>query len=163
MSPRSQNPPAGIPLPALLDLVSETMFGQFRSGIERSEFGDIRPTHGCVFRYVEDEGLRLTEIAERANMTKQSAGEVVDDLVARGYVKRIPDPNDRRAKLICLTPQGEKAQAHGRRLFAEVEQSLGERFGQERIAQLRELLEEIVAVEAPYAMPHLARPQPMNA
>lgn len=163
MTPGSKNPPTAIPLPGLLDIASEVMFGEFRNEMGQSEFGDIRPTHGCVFRYVEGAGLRLTDIAERANMTKQSVGEIVDDLVARGYVKRIPDPNDRRAKLICLTRQGEEAQAHGRRVFADIERRLGQRYGRERIAQLRELLEEIVAAEAPFAVPNLPQLEPARA
>lgn len=163
MSPGSKNPPAGLPLHGLLEIVAEAFFGEFRSELERSEFNDIRPTHGCVFRYVEGEGLRLTDIAERANMTKQSIGEIVDDLVARGYVQRIPDPNDRRAKLICLTERGEVAQAYGRGTFAEVEKRWAERYGADRVAGLRELLEEIAVAEAPFAVPELARPQPASS
>src|SRR5829696_371828 len=127
MTPGSKIPLAGIPLPGLLDIASGALFAEFRAELERTEFGDIRPTHGCVFRYVKGGGLRLTEIAEHANMTKQSVGEIVDDLAERGYVKRIPDPDDRRAKLICLTERGEEAQAYGLRLFAEVEKRWGER------------------------------------
>ena len=89
-------------------------------------------------------------------MTKQSVGEIVDDLVERGYVERIPDPDDRRAKLICLTERGEAAQAVGFALFAKIEERWAERYGAERIAGLRELLEEIVAAEAPFAVPELA-------
>jgi DNA-binding MarR family transcriptional regulator len=163
MTPGSKNPPAGLPLPGLLDIVSEALFGEFRSELERSEFGDIRPTHGCVFRYVQGDGLRLTDIAERAGMTKQSVGEIVDDLAGRGYVQRIPDPDDRRAKLVCLTERGEEAQAFGLRTFAEVEKRWAERYGPERIAGLRRLLEEIAAAEAPFAVPELARPEPAAA
>ncbi len=156
MSPGSKNPSAGIPLPGLLDVVSEAFFSEFRAELDQSEFGDIRPTHGCVFRHVQGDGLRLTEIAERAKLTKQSVGEIVDDLVERGYAQRIPDPEDRRAKLICLTERGEAAQAHGRRLFAKVEKRWGERYGPERIAALRELLEAVAADKAPFAVPELA-------
>jgi DNA-binding MarR family transcriptional regulator len=148
--------PIDIPLNGLLDLAFDAMIAEFRSEIEKSEFHDIRPTHGCVFRYLKGPGLRLTEMAARANMTKQSVGEIVDDLVERGYVKRIPDPADRRAKLICLTERGEAAQAFGFRTFAEIEQRWAERYGGERVAALRETLEEIVAGEAPYAVPELA-------
>ncbi|HEV2727790.1 MAG TPA: MarR family transcriptional regulator [Solirubrobacterales bacterium] len=158
MSPGSKNPPFGIPLPGLLDIVSEAFFAEFREELEQSEFGDIRPTHGCVFRYVQGEGLRLTDIAERAKLTKQSVGEIVDDLVERGYAQRIPDPEDRRAKLICLTERGERAQAHGRRLFAKVEKRWAERYGVERIAAMRELLEEVAADKAPFAVPEIAQP-----
>ncbi|HEX7279836.1 MAG TPA: MarR family transcriptional regulator [Solirubrobacterales bacterium] len=160
MSHGSKNPPAGIPLPGLLDIVSEAFFAEFREELEQSEFGDVRPTHGCVFRYVDGEGLRLTEIAERAKLTKQSVGEIVDDLAERGYVQRIPDPEDRRAKLICLTGKGEAAQAHGRRLFAKVEKRWAQRYGAERIAGLRELLEEVAADKAPFAVPEIAQPNP---
>ncbi|MFL5898794.1 MAG: MarR family winged helix-turn-helix transcriptional regulator [Solirubrobacterales bacterium] len=147
-----------IPLAGLLDIAHEAFFRDFRAELEQTEFADIRPTHGCVFRFVRGSGMRLTVLAEMAGMTKQSVGEVVDDLVARGYVKRIPDPDDKRAKLICLTERGERAQATGLALFAKVEKQWAKRYGAERIAQARELLEEVAANEAPEAAPELARP-----
>jgi DNA-binding MarR family transcriptional regulator len=100
--------------------------------------------------------MRLTVLAEMAGMTKQSVGEIVDDLEARGYVKRIPDPDDKRAKIICLTERGERAQATGLALFAKVEKQWAKRYGAERIAQVRELLEEVAATEAPAVAPELA-------
>ena len=148
--------PIHIPLTALLDLAFEAMLAEFRSEIEQSEFDDLRITHGCVFRYVRGTGMRLTEIAERANVTKQSAGEVVDDLVELGYVERVPDPADRRAKLVRLTGRGEKAQEFGFRAFAAIEERWADRFGAERIASLRKTLEEVVATEASHAVPETA-------
>jgi DNA-binding MarR family transcriptional regulator len=160
MTSDPKDPANWIPLPGLLDIASEALFAEFRAELEQSEFGDIRPTHGCVFRFVQGEGLRLTDIAERAKLTKQSVGEIVDDLVERGYAKRVPAPDDRRAKLICLTERGEAAQAHGRKLFAKVEKRWAERYGAERIAALRELLEEMAAAEEPFAAPELAHAAP---
>jgi DNA-binding MarR family transcriptional regulator len=149
-----------LPLHGLLGFAYDAFIEEFREELERSEFNDIRLVHGSVFRYMEDGGLRLTEIAERGNMTKQSAGEVVDDLVVLGYAERVPDPDDRRAKLIRLTERGEAAQAAGFRLLAEIEKRWGERYGAERIADLRATLEEIAAVEAPFAVPEPAEPEP---
>src|SRR3954447_26176372 len=146
-----------IPMAGLLEIAKDAFFEDFRAELEQTEFADIRPTHGCVFRFVRGDGKRLTDVAELAGMTKQSVGEVVDDLVARVYVKRIPDPEDKRAKLICLTERGERAQATGLALFAKVEKQWAERYGAKRMAQLRELLEEIAANEAPAAAPELAR------
>lgn len=157
MGENAKTLPIHVPLTGLLGLASDAMMAEFLAQVEASEFGDIRPTHACVFRYVRDSGLRLTEIAELANMTKQSVGEVVDDLAARGYVERVPDPVDRRAKLIRLTERGEEAQAFGFRTFAEIEESWARRHGAERLAGLRETLEEIVAAEAPYAVPEPER------
>jgi len=144
-----------IPMAGLFDIAKEAFFEDFREELEQTEFGDIRPTHGCVFRFVRGPGMRLTGLAEMAGMTKQSIGEIVDDLEARGYVKRIPDPEDKRAKLICLTERGERAQETGLALFSKVEEQWAKRYGAKRIAQLRELLEEIAANEAPAAAPEL--------
>jgi DNA-binding MarR family transcriptional regulator len=141
-------PISQLPLPGLLDVAAEALFAEFREQLIESGYGDIRPTHGCVFRFVHEDGMRLTDLAALAGMTKQSIGEIVDDLASRGYVERFPDPADRRAKLIRLTAKGEKAQAVGLGLFAKLEQRLGERHGRKRIAQLRELLEEITNAEA---------------
>jgi DNA-binding MarR family transcriptional regulator len=163
MTSASENTDFWIPMAGLFGIAHEAFFEDFREELEQTEFGDIRPTHGCVFRFVRGEGMRLTVLAEMAGMTKQSVGEVVDDLVARGYVKRIPDPEDKRAKLICLTERGERAQGTGLALFAKVEKQWAERYGAERIQQLRELLEEIAANEAPAAAPELAEREPAHA
>ncbi len=154
---------ARIPLPALLGVVEDALWADFQNDLVGAGYGDIRPGHGCVFRFLGDGGMRLTELAGLADMTKQSAGEVIDDLVALGYVERIPDPQDRRAKLIRLTPRGEVAQRIGFSLFGQLEERWAERYGSERLAQLRELLEEITATEAPEAVPELAHQQLANA
>jgi DNA-binding MarR family transcriptional regulator len=163
MSDATEKIQSRLPLPALMEVVEEALFAEFRTELETAGYGDIRPTHGCVFRFIREEPLRLTELATLAGMTKQSIGEVIDNLVQLDYVKRVPDPQDRRAKLICLTERGEEAQKTGRRLFAKIEQRWAERYGPDRIAQLRDLLEEIAAAESPNAVPELARPQLANA
>ena len=72
-------------------------------------------------------------------------------------VERVPDPADKRAKLIRLPKRGEEAQAHGFGLFAEVEQRWMERYGRDRIEDLREILEDVARREAPEAVPELQR------
>jgi DNA-binding MarR family transcriptional regulator len=108
---------------------------------------EIRPGHGCVFRFVDSEGSRLTELAERAGYTKQAVGEVAADLEALGYVERVPDPEDGRAKIIRLTDSGRDALAAARRIFADIERHWSEQFGEERIAQLRETVELLLESE----------------
>jgi DNA-binding MarR family transcriptional regulator len=159
MTSASDSPGARVPLPGLLDILKEEMLADFREELSATGYADIRPTHGCVFRFIRGEGMRLTDLADLAGITKQSVGEMVDDLVARGYVERVPDPADRRAKLIRLTERGEEAQRTGFDLFAKVEERWAERYGAESFAQLRALLEEIAAIEAPRAVPELARRQ----
>ncbi len=148
--------PGTIPLPGLLEIAGEAMLAEFRDELSTQGYEDLRPTHGCVFRFVREDGMRLTELASYAGITKQSAGELVDDLVGLGYVERIADPADKRAKLICLTARGREAQRIGFGLFNEIEQRWAEHFGQERFEALRELLEEIAADRAPAAVPELS-------
>ncbi|HVC06103.1 MAG TPA: MarR family transcriptional regulator [Solirubrobacterales bacterium] len=155
--PPDANPTEQIPISGLLDITLEALLVEFGAELEAAGYGDIRPTHGCVFRFVREDGMRLTELATLAGMTKQSVGEVVDDLSERGYVERIPDPDDRRAKLISLTEKGEVAQRIGYGLFAEIEARWAERYGADRLALMRELLEEIASTEAPDLVPELSR------
>src|ERR1700756_797973 len=152
--------PGTIPLPGLLEIAGEAMLAEFREELGKHGYEDLRPTHGCVFRFVREDGMRLTELAAHAGITKQSAGELVDDLVGLGYVERIADPADKRAKLICLTERGREAQRGGFDLFSEIEQRWAEHFGAERFEALRELLEQIAADRAPPAVPEPARPPP---
>ena len=68
-----------------------------------TSFPDIRPAHSAVFRHIAPGGSRITELAERAQMTKQSMGSLVEFLLEREYVQIAPDPSDGRAKIVCLT------------------------------------------------------------
>jgi len=74
----------------------------------------IRPAHSAVFVSIDRAGSRLTHLAERAAMTPQAMGELVDDLERDGYVRRTPHPTDRRAKLIVLTAKGARCVDAGR-------------------------------------------------
>ena len=130
----------------LLSVGLDQFSGQLHERVAVAGYGDIRPGHGCVFGGIDpDNGSRLTDLAERAMMTKQSVGEVTSDLEQLGYVERVPDPDDGRAKLIRLTPKGREAYAIGQRLIDEVERDWAERFGEEGVAALREVLEAVHA------------------
>jgi DNA-binding MarR family transcriptional regulator len=146
MSTEIQNPRA----PLMIRLLS-VAFDDFCTLLERrladTPYNDIRISHGCVFGNIDPDGTRLTDLAERARMTKQSVGEVTSDLEQRGYVERIPDPSDGRAKIIRLTERGRAAQSLGIGLIDEIEQEWAERFGADRVAVLREALEAITAGE----------------
>jgi DNA-binding MarR family transcriptional regulator len=75
--------------------------------VEQAAGAGLRPAHGNALEMLAlQDGLRLTDIAAQAGMTTQSMGELVDDLVAKGYLRRQEDPADRRAKRIHLTGKG---------------------------------------------------------
>ena len=130
---------------ALLFSGGETFREQLMERIGSFGYDDIRAGHGCVFGNIDAEGSRLTELAERAMITKQAVGEAVTDLERLGYVRREPDPEDRRAKIIRLTEKGAAAQQVGRDVIDSIEREWAERFGEEAVASMRELLTGVVA------------------
>jgi DNA-binding MarR family transcriptional regulator len=133
------------PFIRLLDAALDDFSAELSKRVAATAYADIRVSHGCVFGNIDPDGSRLTDLAERAHMTKQSVGEVTSDLEQRGYVERVPDPSDGRAKIIRLTERGREAQAIGRGLIDDIERDWAERFGIERVAALREALETITA------------------
>jgi DNA-binding MarR family transcriptional regulator len=131
------------PLIALLTDVQRQLQDELHSRLRTRGWPEIRPSHGCVFGGMRPEGARLTDLADRARITKQSVGEIVSDLEQLGYVERIPDPDDKRAKLVRLTPRGQEVQKVARATFAEIEAEWGERIGKRKVAELRATLEEL--------------------
>jgi DNA-binding MarR family transcriptional regulator len=68
--------------------------------------GQVGAAHIHITRHLALEGSRLTELADRAGMSKQAMGDLVDQCVAWGLVQRSPDPIDARARRIVLTASG---------------------------------------------------------
>jgi DNA-binding MarR family transcriptional regulator len=112
-------------------------------GLVEAGFDDIRPAHTAVFQHIKADGSRLSELAENAQLTKQSMGYLVDYLEEHGYVERRPDPTDRRASLIFLTERGWSEVREALRIIAVIEQEWGRRLGKRRLEQLRDLLSEL--------------------
>ena len=134
-----------VPLLRLLGTAFDGFTDALNDQVAKTAYSDLRAGHGCVFGNIDPDGSRLTELAQRARMTKQSVGEVTTDLEQRGYVERVPDPSDGRAKIIRLTERGHDARALGYDLIDGIEREWTERFGAERVAALREALEAITA------------------
>jgi DNA-binding MarR family transcriptional regulator len=141
----STDPTQHVPFIRLLNSAFDAFRDELSARVADTSYDDIRVSHGCVFGTIDPDGSRLTDLAERARMTKQSVGEITSDLEQRGYLERVPDPSDGRAKIIRLTERGRSAQALGFELIAEVERDWAERYGAERVAALREALEVITA------------------
>lgn len=123
--------------------VSARIFAGVKAG---KDFDDLRPAHGNAMEQLElQDGLRLTEMAARAGITVQSMGELVDDLEAKGYLERRPDPTDRRAKRIHLTKRGQENARIAKQATADVEDHLATLLGQQHYQQLRQSLRQIIA------------------
>jgi DNA-binding MarR family transcriptional regulator len=105
--------------------------GETSTGVE-----GIRPAHLQVFGVIKAEGSRLTDLAASADISLSAMAELVDSLEQLGYVERHPDPQDGRAKLVCLTHRGWHAMHEGRSLIAQIETDWGDALGKDRFAAL---------------------------
>jgi len=113
-------------------------------------FDDITLAQGRIAARIGPAGTRLTDLAEQALVTKQTTGYLVDQLEKAGYVRRVPDPTDARARLVQMAERGQAVVAIARRVEAEVEAEWTAHLGGEATAQLRAALERLREITDPY-------------
>ena len=99
-------------------------------------FGDIRDPHMQIFGNVRMGGVRLTELADRAQLSLAATSELVNDLEQMGYLVRRPDPADGRAKLIDLTKRGRDAMAAAGDRVADIERRWSKLMGAKEFAHM---------------------------
>ena len=104
--------------------------------LARRGFADLRPALLAVAQHIGAEGTRITELAERAWLTKATVVHAVDELERLGYVTREPDPTDRRAKLVVLTVRARKAERVGREAIADMRHAWAELIGNKEMDAL---------------------------
>ncbi|MET9232756.1 MarR family transcriptional regulator [Lentzea sp. NPDC003310] len=133
----------------LLFIPSRAVENRILAAVVEAGF-EITQAQARVLMRVGPDGTRLTELAEAAQVTKQTAGFLVDQLEKAGYVERVPDPSDGRARLVRVTDKAQEAvpvaDAEMARIEAEWEQHIGKR----RMAQLREALDMLGEITDPY-------------
>lgn len=128
-------------LGALLRRPLALLVARVAADLAAAGFSDLRPAHLTVFQHLGPSGSRLTDLAQRAQMTKQSMGALVDDLERLGYLHRLPDPDDKRAKLVQRTARGWQVERAARASVGAFEADWAARIGEERMHQLRATLE----------------------
>ncbi|WP_020389535.1 MarR family winged helix-turn-helix transcriptional regulator [Kribbella catacumbae] len=114
-------------------------------------FDDITPAQSRVFQRISATGTRLTELAEQAQVTKQTAGFLVDQLERAGYVRRVPDPTDARARLVQIAERGARTIPLAAAVVAEIEAEWTAHLGDTQAAQLRRALLSLREITDPYA------------
>ncbi|WP_067168679.1 MarR family winged helix-turn-helix transcriptional regulator [Microtetraspora niveoalba] len=114
----TREPDLGVLVGQLGRALQEELFARLaEQGHER-----VGPRHGTVLAVLPPEGARATELASRSGQHKQIVGVIVDELERLGYVARVPDPRDRRAKLVVPTPAGLDEVAKARAILADIEE-----------------------------------------
>ena len=137
-------PDPGQPTTTLLRTAYNAMSAAIYRAVAQAAGTGLRPAHGNALEMLAiEDGLRLTDIAAQAGMTPQSMGELVDDLVAKGYLRRQEDPADRRAKRIYLTGKGRQAADAGEAAVRRAEAQIRAVLGPRQYQQLRRNLATI--------------------
>jgi DNA-binding MarR family transcriptional regulator len=110
-------------------------------------YTELGAAHAAILPHIDVEGTRATVIAERSGMTKQGAGQVVDDLARQGLVERIPDPADGRAALIVFTDAGWDYLRAASSIKQEIESEYAQLLGADQFDTLCENLARVVQLE----------------
>ena len=111
---------------------------------------DITPAQARIAARIAPDGSRVSDLAEQARVTKQTAAFLVEQLEKAGYVERAPDPTDGRARLVRLT---DRSLPMIRAANAEVSRVLGEwadHVGEDRLQQVHETLRDLQEITDPW-------------
>jgi len=119
--------------------------------LHASGFDDLTLAQARIGARLGDHGTRLTELAAAAQVTKQTAGFLVDQLERAGYVERRPDPTDARARLVCISDRGREVLERAREVEQQVEAEWEAHLGPDRMAELRSALLDLRQIVDPWA------------
>ncbi len=136
-------------LATLMLIAYRAMDDQVMRAMHQAGF-KVTVAQGRLAQRIAPDGSRLTELAEQAQVTKQTAGLLVDALEREGLVERVPDPADGRARLIRFTERGQIASARAIETVMGVERTWIEHLGPELAESLREALIKLREITDPY-------------
>ncbi len=131
---------------AMLRIPFQYIVAGIYTGLAEAGYDDLSPSHFVVFQHMRSDGIRSTELAEKAQMSKQAMGYLIAYLEEHNYVERIPDPTDGRARLVRLTESGWAVANVAYGVVEEIEAEWEEYLGTERMQQLRSILRELIAL-----------------
>jgi DNA-binding MarR family transcriptional regulator len=118
--------------------------------VRAAGFDDLTLAQSRIAQRLNREGIRVTDLAEQAGVTKQTAGALVDELEANGYVTRKPDPADARARLVVLTERGERLCATAAAEMVRVEADWRTHLGAQAYDEMRAALVSLREITDPY-------------
>ncbi|MBZ6138247.1 MULTISPECIES: MarR family transcriptional regulator [Streptomyces] len=119
--------------------------------LQDAGFDDWTLAQCRVFQRIAPDGSRLTDLADQAQMTKQSAGVLVDQLERLGYVRRLPDPTDGRARLIVIEERGRRAIEVSTATLDEILAEWKSYLGTRNFTLLHQILDQLREITDPYA------------
>jgi DNA-binding MarR family transcriptional regulator len=151
----SPDPLAEVELTFLLGLGFQLVLGEFVRRADAAGYAELRPMHGLVFQALKTSGATSTELAQHLGVTKQAAGQLVDDLDRMGYVRREDHPAGGRRRLVVLTPKAHQHLDVAGRILHQLEDELGTALGPGSLPELRQRLAQVIRALAGEQVPPL--------
>jgi len=133
------NPDLAVLASRLSDSIERELFDRLAD----AGHGTLHPRHAAVLAYLDEDGVRASELARLSGRHKQVVGRLVDELEALGSVERRPDPADRRAKLVVPTKRGLEQLRLADEIVAEIESRHAAVAGRRTYAEFRDVLRRI--------------------
>ena len=149
------DPLAEVELTVLLGLGFQLVLGEFVRRVDAAGYAELRPVHGLVFQALKTDGATSTELAQHLGVTKQAAGQLVDDLERMGYVRREDHPAGGRRRLVVLTSKAHQHLEVAGRILHQLEHELGAALGPGSLPELRHRLAQVVRALAGERVPPL--------
>jgi DNA-binding MarR family transcriptional regulator len=146
-APASQAEPLGdqrADFGILLGLAFNAFATQLREHLEEEGFAPLPKSFGYVARNIAETPLTLTELAARLAITSPGALKIVQEMESTGYLERVADAHDARAKRHRLTKRGQEALAAARAFHRKFEVDLARRVGASKVDALRQALLYVV-------------------
>ena len=125
--------------------LAAAMQREFFSRLAAEDFEGLESRHAAVLAYLDEDGVRATDLARLSGSHKQAVGRLIDELEALGYLERRPDPGDRRAKLVVPTARGLAMLQRGDAIIAEIEARNASAIGGRSYAEFRDALRGVVS------------------
>jgi len=138
-------------LPVLMFVAHRHVESQVMLALAAAGHDAITLAQARLLQRVAPDGTRLTELAEQAQVTKQSAGFLVDQLERMGYVERVPDPADARARLVRMARRGRAAGKVAAAVVAQIEGEWRAHLGEAAYDDLAGHLQKLREITDPYA------------
>jgi DNA-binding MarR family transcriptional regulator len=129
----------------LLIRASHTMNSDMSQRIRARGFRDFQPSFTPLLGHLDTEGTRIGTLAARMGTSRQAASQLLTAIEARGYVERIPDPDDKRAVIARHTPAGRSILLAAIEVMLSIEDEYGAILGEDGLARLKRLLKRLLA------------------
>ncbi|HEU4513842.1 MAG TPA: MarR family transcriptional regulator [Nocardioidaceae bacterium] len=139
-----------LPTSLLMFIAARAAADRIFRAVHDAGFDDVTIAQSRLMMGIDTEGTRLSTLAERAQIAKQTATALVDKLERAGYVERVPDLSDGRARLVRMTPRAEAALPIARAEEDRIEAEWRAHLGAERMDQLRQALTALRDITDPY-------------